>query len=223
MKDVSTEWVFYANLRRGFVIYDWVLDFQVEFGDWRRRLCGLVGVSWSQVRTWTRTQIYDSLIFCPPYFARITQCHYHNIFFRSQTTPDSLPKFQSQYTKLSSRQSTFPNIPIIFIITIIQLNCLVFSFCRQTVTPPFSLSSISLIFLNFVFFSIHCTETTDFTEASPAPAAMDWGNVTAEDLIDALREVDWSSPPRPLSEFFSRFTIPRSSSKWNSRLKCNLY
>ncbi|KAF2288628.1 hypothetical protein GH714_009592 [Hevea brasiliensis] len=37
---------------------------------------------------------------------------------------------------------------------------------------------------------------------------MDWGNVTAEDLIDALREVDWSSPPRPLSEFFSRFTVP---------------
>ncbi|CAM8963306.1 unnamed protein product [Rhodiola kirilowii] len=52
---------------------------------------------------------------------------------------------------------------------------------------------------------------------------MDWGNVTAEDLTDALREVDWSSPPRPLSEFFSRFTIPRSYSKWNSRLKCNLY
>ncbi|KAF8397382.1 hypothetical protein HHK36_016295 [Tetracentron sinense] len=52
---------------------------------------------------------------------------------------------------------------------------------------------------------------------------MDWGNVTAEDLIDALREVDWSSPPRPLNEFFSRFTIPRSLSKWNSRLKCNLY
>ncbi|XP_057980302.1 PRA1 family protein A1-like [Malania oleifera] len=52
---------------------------------------------------------------------------------------------------------------------------------------------------------------------------MDWGNVTAEDLINALREVDWSSPPRPLNEFFSRFTLPRSSSKWNSRLKCNLY
>ncbi|OVA15567.1 Prenylated rab acceptor PRA1 [Macleaya cordata] len=52
---------------------------------------------------------------------------------------------------------------------------------------------------------------------------MDWGNVTAEDLMDALREVDWSSPPRPLTEFFSRFTIPRSYSKWNSRLKCNLY
>ncbi|GFZ02257.1 delta 1-pyrroline-5-carboxylate synthase 2 [Actinidia rufa] len=34
---------------------------------------------------------------------------------------------------------------------------------------------------------------------------MDWGNVTAEDLIEALREVDWSSPPRPLSEFFSSY------------------
>ncbi|KMS97508.1 hypothetical protein BVRB_5g126410 [Beta vulgaris subsp. vulgaris] len=52
---------------------------------------------------------------------------------------------------------------------------------------------------------------------------MDWGSVTAEDLIDALREVDWSSPPRPFSEFFSRFTLPRSYPKWNSRLKCNLY
>nr|GMD43423.1 PRA1 family protein A1-like [Ipomoea batatas]GMD45032.1 PRA1 family protein A1-like [Ipomoea batatas]GMD46526.1 PRA1 family protein A1-like [Ipomoea batatas] len=52
---------------------------------------------------------------------------------------------------------------------------------------------------------------------------MDWGNVTTEDLIEALREVDWSSPPRPLSEFFSRFTVPRSYAKWNSRLKCNLY
>ncbi|XP_038719150.1 PRA1 family protein A1-like isoform X2 [Tripterygium wilfordii] len=52
---------------------------------------------------------------------------------------------------------------------------------------------------------------------------MDWGNVTAEDLVDALREVDWSSPPRPLSEFLSRFTVPRSSATWNSRLKCNLY
>ncbi|KAG6401072.1 hypothetical protein SASPL_137917 [Salvia splendens] len=52
---------------------------------------------------------------------------------------------------------------------------------------------------------------------------MDWSNVTAEDLVEALREVDWSSPPRPLSEFFSRFTVPRSHAKWSSRLKCNLY
>ncbi|KAF7146341.1 hypothetical protein RHSIM_Rhsim04G0162500 [Rhododendron simsii] len=34
---------------------------------------------------------------------------------------------------------------------------------------------------------------------------MDWGNVTAEDLVEALREVDWSSPPRPVSEFFSSY------------------
>ncbi|CAH2050439.1 unnamed protein product [Thlaspi arvense] len=52
---------------------------------------------------------------------------------------------------------------------------------------------------------------------------MDWSNVTAEDLIEALREVEWSSPPRPISEFFSRFTVPRSYSKWTSRIKCNLY
>ncbi|KAF5208420.1 Pra1 family protein a1 [Thalictrum thalictroides] len=52
---------------------------------------------------------------------------------------------------------------------------------------------------------------------------MDWGNVTAEDVVDALREVDWSTAPRPLAEFFSRFSLPRSYSRWNSRLKCNLY
>ncbi|CAN1304024.1 PRA1 family protein A1 [Linum perenne] len=52
---------------------------------------------------------------------------------------------------------------------------------------------------------------------------MDWGTVTSQDLIDALREVDWSSPPRPFSEFFSRFTVPKSSAAWNSRLKCNFY
>ncbi|KAF6161136.1 hypothetical protein GIB67_007777 [Kingdonia uniflora] len=53
---------------------------------------------------------------------------------------------------------------------------------------------------------------------------MDWGNVRARDIIEALRhEVDWSSPPRPLKEFFFKFTIPKSQSKWNSRLKCNLY
>ncbi|KAL6853679.1 hypothetical protein ACP4OV_019708 [Aristida adscensionis] len=52
---------------------------------------------------------------------------------------------------------------------------------------------------------------------------MDWSSVTAEDLVDALREVDWSTPPRPVSEFLARFTAPRSYSKWTSRLKCNLY
>ncbi|CAI0539634.1 unnamed protein product, partial [Linum tenue] len=52
---------------------------------------------------------------------------------------------------------------------------------------------------------------------------MEWGNVTTEDLIDAIREVDWSSPSRSMAEFFSRFTVPKSSGTWNSRLKCNLY
>ncbi|PKU59947.1 PRA1 family protein A2 [Dendrobium catenatum] len=52
---------------------------------------------------------------------------------------------------------------------------------------------------------------------------MDWGKVTMEDLINDLREVEWSSPPCLVTEFFSRFTFPMSYSKWNSRLKCNLY
>ncbi|XP_010558105.1 PREDICTED: PRA1 family protein A2 isoform X2 [Tarenaya hassleriana] len=52
---------------------------------------------------------------------------------------------------------------------------------------------------------------------------MDWDNVAGEDVIEALREVEWSTPPRPLGEFFSRFAFPRSFSKLTSRLKCNLY
>ena len=52
---------------------------------------------------------------------------------------------------------------------------------------------------------------------------MEWGNVTGEELVDALREVEWSSPPRPLTEFFQRFTAPKNYSKWTSRLKCNIY
>ncbi|GBG58800.1 hypothetical protein CBR_g200 [Chara braunii] len=52
---------------------------------------------------------------------------------------------------------------------------------------------------------------------------MDWGNVTAEELVEALREVEWSAPPRPLSEFFAKFTPPKNQSKWKSRLKCNFY
>nr|VDD18437.1 unnamed protein product [Brassica oleracea] len=34
---------------------------------------------------------------------------------------------------------------------------------------------------------------------------MDWDNVAAEDVIEALREVEWSTPPRSFGEFFSRF------------------
>ncbi|KAG6468887.1 hypothetical protein ZIOFF_073582 [Zingiber officinale] len=52
---------------------------------------------------------------------------------------------------------------------------------------------------------------------------MVWGSVTAEDLFNALHEVEWSSPSRSILEFFSRFTVPRSYSKWSSQLKCNLY
>ncbi|CAI5962307.1 unnamed protein product [Closterium sp. NIES-64] len=47
---------------------------------------------------------------------------------------------------------------------------------------------------------------------------MDWGNVTGEELLDALREVEWSTPPRPLAEFVQRFSAPKNASKWRSRL-----
>ncbi|KAG8376907.1 hypothetical protein BUALT_Bualt09G0113000 [Buddleja alternifolia] len=35
---------------------------------------------------------------------------------------------------------------------------------------------------------------------------MDWGNATAEDLIEALREVDWSSPSRLSNCYFTFLT-----------------
>ncbi|ONM36424.1 PRA1 family protein A1 [Zea mays] len=41
--------------------------------------------------------------------------------------------------------------------------------------------------------------------------------------MDTLREVDWSTPSCPISEFFSRFTTPESYTKWTRHLKCNLY
>lgn len=52
---------------------------------------------------------------------------------------------------------------------------------------------------------------------------MDWNDVTFEDLVDALKEVDWSIPPRPLGEFFGNFSAPKNDSKWEGRLRCNLY
>ncbi|KAF6255729.1 prenylated rab acceptor PRA1 [Scenedesmus sp. NREL 46B-D3] len=51
---------------------------------------------------------------------------------------------------------------------------------------------------------------------------MDWSNVTAGELVDALKEVDWKAP-RPLLEFLSKFSIPKNQSKWSSRVKCNVY
>lgn len=52
---------------------------------------------------------------------------------------------------------------------------------------------------------------------------MDWNDVTLEDLMDALKEVDWSIPPRPLGEFFGNFSVPKNDSKWEGRLQCNVY
>jgi hypothetical protein len=52
---------------------------------------------------------------------------------------------------------------------------------------------------------------------------MDWANVTPGELVDALREVDWNTRPRPLTEFFAKFTPPKSQAKLLSRLKCNAY
>lgn len=52
---------------------------------------------------------------------------------------------------------------------------------------------------------------------------MDWDDVTLEDLVDALKEVDWSIPPRPLGEFFGKFSVPKNDSKWEARFRCNLF
>ncbi|CAH8385709.1 unnamed protein product [Eruca vesicaria subsp. sativa] len=40
---------------------------------------------------------------------------------------------------------------------------------------------------------------------------MDWENVAAEDVIEALREVEWSTPPCSLGEFVSRFVSQMQS------------
>lgn len=81
---------------------------------------------------------------------------------------------------------------------------------------------------------------------------MDWSNVTLDELVTSLKEVcappaaqelhllsllfqlacqtghtvaqvDWKTPPRPLSEFFSRFSFPKTQQKLQQRLKCNVY
>lgn len=55
------------------------------------------------------------------------------------------------------------------------------------------------------------------------PVAMDWGNVTTDELLDALREAEWNTRPRPLVECFAKFAPPTTASKLVSRLKCNAY
>merc|ERR1712054_498077 len=52
---------------------------------------------------------------------------------------------------------------------------------------------------------------------------MDWGTVTSYELVSALREVDWKQRPRSAAEFFTRFTPPKSTSRLQSRVKCNVY
>lgn len=47
--------------------------------------------------------------------------------------------------------------------------------------------------------------------------------MTLQELAGAVKEVEWSSPPRPVSEFFAKFSAPKSFSSWSSRLKCNFY
>ena len=38
-----------------------------------------------------------------------------------------------------------------------------------------------------------------------------------------LPQVDWSQPPRPFSECFSRFSFPKTQQKLQQRFKCNVY
>ena len=79
---------------------------------------------------------------------------------------------------------------------------------------------------------------------------MDWSNVTLEELVTSLKEVcappasqtqcyftaepacqtgqngaqvDWKTPPRPFSEFLSRFSFPKTQQKLQQRFKCNVY
>jgi hypothetical protein len=52
---------------------------------------------------------------------------------------------------------------------------------------------------------------------------MDWANVSAGELEDALRELVWNSRTRPLTEFFAKFNPPKTRTKLLSRVKCNVY
>ncbi|BDA48854.1 PRA1 family protein A1 [Coccomyxa sp. Obi] len=52
---------------------------------------------------------------------------------------------------------------------------------------------------------------------------MDWANVTFEELLSSLQEVDWTTPPRSPKEFFGKFTGLPDQDKLVPRIKCNLY
>jgi len=63
----------------------------------------------------------------------------------------------------------------------------------------------------------------ELIEKEHRASRMDWNNVTTDELVDALRQVDWKARPRPLVEMFRNLTYPRTGKRWRGRLKCNLY
>lgn len=52
---------------------------------------------------------------------------------------------------------------------------------------------------------------------------MDWNSVKLNDLAEAFQQAEVSHPPRPLSEFFGKFSAPKNTNKAVSRIKCNLW
>jgi hypothetical protein len=46
--------------------------------------------------------------------------------------------------------------------------------------------------------------------------------ITNNDNNDT-QQVDWNTRPRPVTEFFAKFTPPKTQGKLTSRLKCNVY
>ena len=43
------------------------------------------------------------------------------------------------------------------------------------------------------------------------------------ELFDALKEVEWTTRPRPLSEFVQKLKLPKTRQQWMSRVKCNIF
>eukprot|EP00884_Botryococcus_braunii_P013790 jgi/Botrbrau1/22411/Bobra.0091s0016.1 len=52
---------------------------------------------------------------------------------------------------------------------------------------------------------------------------MDWGNVTFDELLSSLREVQWNHPPRHLTEFFGKMSIAKGQKHLVARVKSNVY
>lgn len=42
-------------------------------------------------------------------------------------------------------------------------------------------------------------------------------------IVNIWLQVDWKQRPRSAAEFFTRFTPPKSSTRLQSRMKCNVY